>query len=269
MFKYIEAAWNAYRKNYLPLISAFLVILGATFLISFLGFVVIASLGGMDVLSQEITYIVTATENIALNPADTSPLAMLTPYSLVFLLFVTLSVFVGVGLYAGYIGMLDESLKGKTSLSIGKKTTLFEMAKKRGKATIGVTLLIYFIIWTTTLVLYKLLTTLIGPGWQFALTPMISLTIEDIATAYLIIITTFLYLGIPATVIDKLNPRRAVSKSINIVRNNFLSFFFIIFFYSLVLSLLEEISLLGSILNLFLVVHLLKLSVVKFYRDKK
>jgi len=259
MFKYVKGAWDAYKRNYFPLIVTLMFIFFVSILVFIVGVLITASTTGPTTVTNEVKNLITATSEFAMDPTNMYVLKGLTATSTILLGFFALSIGVAIAMNAGYVGMANEALKGKTSLIFGGKgSTFFNTTKKFGIHAIKANIFIYAIMWMTTLFMYKLMYIFFGE--YIAL---------SFSIAYLFVLSIFMQLAVPAIVLNKLTPLAGVQKSIDVVKRNFPIFFSIVIFYYILSNLLIIVwPLYGTLVVVFVILPMSTLSIVMFFKEK-
>jgi len=157
-------------------------------------------------------------------------------------------VFLKTGLY----GMAAESLRGKT-----KVDTMFKVARKRGIKGIITSILVGIIAFFLMMVL------IVGLGIALPLVGSI------IGLILFLLIMILFSLTFPGIIVDDLGVIETIETSFNIVKKNYFETFGLLLFYGIISVVIVWIPILGLLVIGFVIVPMVKISLVYFYKKNK
>jgi hypothetical protein len=243
VFEYITRAWEAYKKNTMSFILAQLIVLIISGICFFISLGIIASIGVSTL--RELSSNLVAYRMVSFFPTFASILI-----SLIFFILAGLSI---VYLNAGIYGMAFETTRGKTIVK-----TMFKVAMKKGITGIIAAILIGII--------FFIITTFLSIGYGLGL-PLLEIATGSVL---LVLIMIFFSLAFPAIVADNLGAFEAVEKSVNVVKKNYFDTFILLLTYAIIFILLTFfIPIIGILICYFVLIPMLYISLILFYKRKK
>lgn len=248
--KHLRVAFRAYKRNFIPLASSIILILGV-----FLLFLLSAAF--LMVQNQVVTTPAETQSNNLGPSSDFQALFLINP-SDIFLL-ITFLILVGylAALYSssGFVGVCYYGVKKKVYMK-----TFFKTIRERGVPYFLATLLILSIFLAVLLPFL---------GWLFILgfEGVISGMVYMLATIALLLILPFLVLYAPA-VISGEGVLSSIKQAVSLGRKNYFSLLALVIVFS-VLSLVELIPVIGLVVEYFFLFPLLQITFCSIYINEK
>ena len=242
VMEYVWRAWESYKKNWISFAVAellrflaviIIILMGVGFILSSLGISSLLDLTSPELMSRTVSML---------------PLLTGVSTALIFFIIAGLAYVI---LETGMYGMATESLRGKTRVE-----TMFKVAKKKWLTGILTCVVV-------GIAAFLLLSVLV---LSFGITFPIVGSIIGLIIFFLIMI--FFVLIFPGIVIDNLGIIRTIEKSFNIVKKNYFKIFGLLLVY-IIVFLVAFIPILGGLIILFVVLPMIRISLVFFYKRKK
>lgn len=241
--RFISSAWGAYRKNFLAIISANIILLAVVLAIFFAGLMPLISSGMAAYAEGKIV---------------PTQLFALTGSVLFFLGAIVVASVAALVLRTGIIGIYADALKGRKA----EMETMFSLAKEKFWTAIGSSAIVCTIVIAIGLALI-VPTAIILAGNIAAAT--LALLVEVIA---LVLFALLFSLRSPAIVVGNLNAVDSVKSSYAIVKANYLEFLSLTLILVVISIIVSVLPVLGVILSIFLVQPLMDASYTAFYMEK-
>lgn len=250
--EFIEKAWVSLKKNFWQFVIALILqmfIVSIPFLIGVLPWIVILFSTGLK----------TGIASLLM-----SNLGVLSFSAVMFIIGILLSTVLG----GGFTRMAYESLRGRTDYD-----TMFETAKKKFWTIIGadsIFILILLIIVSSIFVPIIKLGNLSFLSQASFFYIFIIFSITALGVLFTVIVSIFFVFVNQAIVIDNLKALEAIKKSFDTAEKNFKSIFFLFIIFFLVNAGLESIlSVIGSVVVLFVISPLALISYTALYVDRR
>jgi len=251
--EYVEKAWESYKKNFWQFVIALILqmfIVSIPFLIGVLPWIVILFSTGTKAGIASLLL---------------SNLGVLSFSAVMFLVGISISTVLGGGL----VRMAYESLRGKTDYE-----TMFKTAKEKFWTILGANSIVLF---TLSIIVAVMLVPIMALSNFSALSAQASFSyifvvfsIVALGTMILVIVSILFVFVNQAIVIDRLKALEAVKKSFETAEKNFLNIFFMFFIFFLINNGLENIlSVVGSLIVLFVTTPILLISYTALYIDRR
>jgi glucan phosphoethanolaminetransferase (alkaline phosphatase superfamily) len=243
--EHLIIAFNAYKRNFVTLLTSIIIILSV-----FLIFAIPASF----LIASEIEKF-SSPESFQYTSSSFQALFLFSSMGIAFTL-LTLGLLIIIFLTSGFVGLCYYGVKKRVYLN-----TFLEVTKKRGASYFLATMLIFLIFLIILLPFIIFLITL-----QFS-----EFTIQSILRAIVFLILPFFVLYGPAIISDK-GIMSSIKQSINLGRKNYFNLLALVSIF-IIASLVDQIpiwiiSLVGTLLNYFLIFPLFQITLCSFYIDK-
>lgn len=250
--EHLKRAWKAYRKNFWPLVGAYLLI------VAIAGLLVV---GGVVLAMGPFMAAAETGEQPTVAEVEAN-----VPYMIVGALSFLLGMVVSVILGGGFIAMAGESLSRKTKLK-----TLFDTVRKRWMSLIGTeilrTIIIMFLFVPAILFfipfLYDLaISSLTVSSWLF-------LAVAVLLAIIAVFASLLFRFNVYAVVLDKTSAVDGIRRSFAIVRRNYLSALALVVLLGFISLVAVLVPILGTVVVLLFVQPFIILSLTSFYLSKR
>jgi len=239
--EHLKRAWAAYKKNFWPLVGAYLLIAAVAGLL----------VGGGMILVMSPFMVSDAVPTMAQIEASSSNMAIGALISLIGLI-------ISIVLGGAYIAMAAEAINRKTKLR-----TLVDTIRKRWVSIIGTEIL------RSIIILLMFLPAVLSLGYAILADSLLVLIVAILLGAVAAFASLLFMFNIYAVVLDKASAVNGIKKSFVIVSKTYFSVLALVVLLTFISLVVSIVPILGSIIAIIFLGPFMVLSFTSFYLSKR